>query len=240
MGTTTRKRYVLIGAGNRCEMYITSILGDHSNVAELVALTDTNPGRVEYYQDVVEQSFGERLGSFDPDELDSFIRENSIDRVIITTPDYTHAALICTAMYAGADVIVEKPLTIDAASTARIAQAVDDTGREVIVAFNYRYSPRNTALKKAIDDGLIGQVTSIDFSWMLDTVHGADYFRRWHRLKENSGGLLIHKSSHHFDLVNWWLDDSPQSVFAAGGLKFYGPKTPLREDCRPTNAARMS
>jgi len=224
MGTTTRTRYVLIGAGNRCEMYITSMLGDHSNVAELVALADTNPGRIEYYQDVVEQTFGQRLGSFDPADLEAYIRENAIDRVIITTPDYTHASLICSSMYAGADVIVEKPLTIDAASTARIAQAVAETGREVIVAFNYRYSPRNTALKKAIDDGLIGQVTSIDFNWMLDTVHGADYFRRWHRLKENSGGLLIHKSSHHFDLVNWWLDDSPHSVFAAGGLKFYGPK----------------
>ena len=47
------------------------------------------------------------------------------------------------------------------------------------------------------------------FEWALDTVHGADYFRRWHREKKNSGGLLVHKSSHHFDLVNWWLGDVP-------------------------------
>ena len=40
-------------------------------------------------------------------------------------------------------------------------------------------------------------------------MHGADYFRRWHRRKEISGGLLVHKSSHHFDLVNWWLADAP-------------------------------
>lgn len=57
---------------------------------------------------------------------------------------------------------------------------------------------------------------------MLDTAHGADYFRRWHRDKENSGGLLIHKSSHHFDLVNWWLADIPERVYASGGVKFYG------------------
>lgn len=73
-----------------------------------------------------------------------------------------------------------------------------------------------------IASGEIGQVTSVHFEWVLDTVHGADYFRRWHRDKTNSGGLLIHKSSHHFDLVNWWLDDVPARVFASAGLRFYG------------------
>ena len=216
--TDPRTRYVLLGTGNRCEMYLHAMLGDHSDAAELVALADTNPGRAEYYQDVIEQTYGESVASFDPAQLAGFIKQHSVDRVVITTPDFTHAELICTALEAGADVVVEKPLTVDAASTRRIAQAVEATGREVIVTFNYRYSPRNTALKKAIDDGLVGEVTSIDFTWMLDTVHGADYFRRWHRIKENSGGLLIHKSSHHFDLVNWWLSDSPQRIFAAGGL----------------------
>ncbi|MFJ2621110.1 Gfo/Idh/MocA family protein [Glutamicibacter sp. NPDC087344] len=222
MSTANRTRYVLIGTGNRCEMYLTAMLGEHHDVAELVALADTNPGRIEYYQDVVEQTFGEHVESFDPKDLAEFIAANKIDRVIITSPDYTHAELVCTSLDAGADVIVEKPLTVDAASTALIAQAVERSGREIIVTFNYRYSPRNTALKQAIDEGLIGEVTSIDFSWVLDTVHGADYFRRWHRIKENSGGLLVHKSSHHFDLVNWWLSDTPHSVYAAGGLKFYG------------------
>ncbi|WP_309080860.1 Gfo/Idh/MocA family oxidoreductase [Zhihengliuella sp.] len=220
--STTRTRYAVIGTGNRCQMYIEAILGPHADVAELVALADTNPGRVEYYQDVVEQTFGERVAAFDPADLTAFIAGQRIDRVIITTPDFTHADLVCEALEAGADVVVEKPLTVSAEASARIAEAVERTGREVIVTFNYRYSPRNTALRAAIQDGLIGRVTSIDFAWVLDTVHGADYFRRWHRIKENSGGLLVHKSSHHFDLVNWWLGDTPERVYAAGGLKFYG------------------
>ena len=57
---------------------------------------------------------------------------------------------------------------------------------------------------------------------MLDTSHGADYFRRWHREKQNSGGLLVHKSTHHFDLVNYWIDSYPQDVFAMGDTLFYG------------------
>ena len=54
----------------------------------------------------------------------------------------------------------------------------------------------------------------MDFSWYLDTTHGADYFRRWHRLREKGGSLWVHKATHHFDLVNWWLDADPVEVSA--------------------------
>jgi predicted dehydrogenase len=223
----SRTRIALIGTGARSEMYVRAILGQHADVAELVALSDVNPGRVEYYQNLIQELSGGKEGplpTFEPAGLASFIAVNNVERVIVTTPDYTHADYIVTAMEAGADVVVEKPLTIDAEGCRRITDAVARTGRNVVVTFNYRYSPRNSALKEIIQSGVIGKVTSIDFSWVLDTVHGADYFRRWHRDKKNSGGLLIHKASHHFDLVNWWIDDVPRRVFASGGLKFYGDK----------------
>ena len=88
---------------------------------------------------------------------------------------------------------------------------------------NYRYSPRNSALKELIKNGSIGTPLSVTFEWVLDTAHGADYFRRWHRDKDNSGGLLIHKASHHFDLVNWWLADAPSpGVRPRRACEFYG------------------
>lgn len=222
---TGRRRIALIGAGSRSEMYIRAILGDHADSATLVGIGDVNPGRTQYYRDLASglaAGSTPELKAFEPAELTAFVNTNNVHRVIITTPDYTHADYIVEALRAGADVVVEKPLTIDAAGCRRINQAVAETGRNVVVTFNYRYSPRNSALKEVIQDGAIGAVTSIDFSWVLDTVHGADYFRRWHREKENSGGLLVHKASHHFDLVNWWIGDVPERVFASGGLRFYG------------------
>jgi predicted dehydrogenase len=77
-------------------------------------------------------------------------------------------------------------------------------------------------VRELLAAGAIGEIGSVEFSWLLDTAHGADYFRRWHREKANSGGLLVHKSGHHFDLVNWWLGRGPETVFALGRLFFYG------------------
>ncbi|MGH3995437.1 MAG: Gfo/Idh/MocA family oxidoreductase, partial [Pseudonocardiaceae bacterium] len=125
---------------------------------------------------------------------------------------------------AGVDVITEKPLTTDADGCRRIVDAARASQRELVVTFNYRYSPRNAAVQQLIADGAVGEVTSVHFEWVLDTVHGADYFRRWHRDKAKSGGLLVHKATHHFDLVNWWIDDVPETVFALGALRFYGER----------------
>ena len=71
-------------------------------------------------------------------------------------------------------------------------------------------------------------------------MHGADYFRRWHRDKSISGGLLVHKSSHHFDLVNWWLADVPSVVYAAGALRFYGDRNAAERGItgRPARSTR--
>lgn len=218
----THRRYAVVGSGHRARMYVDAITETYPEQAALVAICEPNPVRAGYYVErVTSRGFAEP-SVWHPEALEEMIRAERIDRVLICAPDDQHAALIVRAMDAGADVVVEKPLTIDAASATAIADAVERTGRDLVLTFNYRYSPRNSALRRVIQDGLIGDVLSIDFSWVLDTNHGADYFRRWHREKTHSGGLLVHKASHHFDLVNWWIRSTPRRVFASGGLRFYG------------------
>lgn len=218
----TRTRYALVGAGHRAQMYVDAITGEYADRAALVAICEPNPVRAALYVDRVAAAGHATPSTWHPDQLEEMIGAERIDRVIVCARDDQHAPVIVRSLDASADVVVEKPLTIDAPSAAAIEEAVARTGRRVVLTFNYRYAPRNSALRKVIQDGTIGEVTSIDFSWMLDTKHGADYFRRWHREKEHSGGLLVHKSSHHFDLVNWWIHSAPRRVYASGGLRFYG------------------
>ncbi|MFV0634097.1 Gfo/Idh/MocA family protein [Demequina sp.] len=230
-----RTRYAVVGTGHRAGMYVDAITGPHADVAEIVAWLDRNPGRIDYYDALVGAARGADgadgadseggpagLPRYDADGLEEMIEQQRVDTVIVTTIDATHAEVIDRAMRAGANVVVEKPLTTTAEGCRRITTAVGETERDLVMTFNYRYAPRNSTLREVIASGRIGKVTSVHFEWALDTVHGADYFRRWHRQKINSGGLVIHKSSHHFDLVNWWLGDVPSRVYARGGLKFYG------------------
>ncbi|MEV1132242.1 Gfo/Idh/MocA family oxidoreductase [Agromyces sp. NPDC049794] len=217
-----QERYGLIGTGSRAGMYVEALSGPHADVAQLVAWSDVNPGRLDVYERDVVAAGHPAPVRYLPEDLERMIGEQRLDRVIVTTPDFTHADFVVRSLRAGADVVVEKPLTIDAESVRRIGAAIAETGREVITTFNYRYSPRNSALRRVIAEGRIGTITSVHFEWALDTVHGADYFRRWHRDKSKSGGLFIHKASHHFDLVNWWIQATPMRVFASGGLRFYG------------------
>ena len=67
---------------------------------------------------------------------------------------------------------------------------------------------------------------SVNFHWFYNTYHGASYFIRWHGDMESSGSLWVHKSTHNFDLLNWWIDSEPDQVFAYGDLEYYGKKGP--------------
>jgi predicted dehydrogenase len=211
------RRYAVVGLGHRAQLYIDALLGEWSDTGEIVAFCDTNRTRMAYHNDRI----GGAVPLFPADRYAEVLA--LADAVVITTVDARHADYVCAALDAGVDVIVEKPLTVDAEGCARIAAAAGRSTARLIVTFNYRYSPRNSAVRRLLADGRIGRVTSVHFEWLLDTMHGADYFRRWHREKANSGGLLVHKSTHHFDLVNWWLGSSPETVFAQTGLRFYGP-----------------
>jgi predicted dehydrogenase len=166
-------------------------------------------------------------------DFDQMLRDTSPDVVIVTTMDSTHHEFIIKGLKAGMHVITEKPMTTDEAKVQAILDAEKLSGKQVLVTFNYRYSPHRQKLYELLQEEAIGKVTSVDFHWYLDTSHGADYFRRWHGIQAHSGSLLVHKASHHFDLLNWWLNSDPEEVFAYGSLEFYGKNGPFRsKTCR--------
>ena len=220
----TKKRYAVVGTGGRSDMYICALAGDdYKEYAELVGFCDLNQGRMDYYNERIKEKFNHPpVPTYLSQDFDRMIAECKPDTVIVTTMDRTHHKYGCRAMELGCDVISEKPMTTDAEKCQQIIDMQKKTGKNYTVTFNYRYSPRNTKIKELLQSGICGEITSVNFEWLLDTSHGADYFRRWHRNKRNSGGLMVHKATHHFDLVNWWLDSVPVTVYAMGDLKFYG------------------
>ena len=229
-GLADRKlRIVLVGTGVRgTSFWGRRLVEEYPDILEFVGLCDSNPGRLEYAKEYMKVDCPVFT------DFPKMMTETKPDLVIVTTTDATHHEFIIQGLEMGSDVLSEKPMTTDEEKCQQIVDAEKKSDKNLIVGFNYRWSPYNTKIKELLASGTIGKVTSVDFHWYLNTYHGASYFRRWHGLREMGGTLLVHKSTHHFDLLNWWLDSDPQEVFAYGDLEFYGANHPFRGDyCRP-------
>ncbi|MGQ8335719.1 Gfo/Idh/MocA family protein [Sunxiuqinia sp. A32] len=223
-----KMKLALVGTGIRgTSFWGKNIVERYSNETEFVGLCDINPGRLEYALDYI----GVNCPVFT--DFEEMINSTKPDVVIVTTMDCTHHIYIVKALEMGCDVITEKPLTTDEDKCQEILDAERKTGRKVIVGFNYRYGLQATKLKEILTKKEVGKITSVDFHWYLNTYHGASYFRRWHGERDKSGTLLVHKATHHFDLLNWWIDSDPVEVVAYGELEHYGSNNKYRgANCR--------
>ncbi len=212
------KTYVLVGTGYRgLWSYCEPIVKDFPDAARLAAVCDLNPKRARLVGKYLQRDIPAYT------DFDLMLREQKPDTVIVTTKDCAHADYICKALEAGCDVITEKPMTTDETMCARILETEKRMGRRVTVTFNCRFMDYYVKIKELLKAGTVGDVLSVHYEWLLDTSHGADYFRRWHSIRANSGSLLVHKATHHFDLANWFLEDEPVKVNAFGTRRFYGP-----------------
>ncbi|MEE3921590.1 Gfo/Idh/MocA family oxidoreductase [Micromonospora sp. BRA006-A] len=217
-----RVRHALVGAGARAEMFVRALALDHADTAELVALADVNNTRMDAHNRWLAELGHPPVPTYAAADVTAMLAKERVDVVLVTSVDATHDEYVTAALRAGCDVVVEKPMTVDADRCRRILDAVAETGRRVTVAFNYRYNPLHEQFRRLSPTARSARSGRCTSEWLLDVRHGADYFRRWHRDKSVSGGLLVHKSGHHFDLVNWWLDACPVEVHAYGRLFFYG------------------
>lgn len=221
-------RLALIGTGARgSSLWGKEIIKTFGDITEFVGLCDINPGRLNYVKKALEVT----CPTFT--NFEQMVKETKPDYVIVTTVDATHDEFIIKALNMGVDVITEKPMTTDEVKCKKILEAEKKSGKKVIVAFNYRHSVHAMQLKELLAQNRIGKVVSVDFNWYLNVHHGADYFRRWHGRMAKGGSLWVHKATHHFDLINWWLNSEPVEVSAYGSLDHYGKNNAFRgKTCR--------
>lgn len=218
-----KKRFVAVGTGGRISMFIDPIARDYRDAAELTAFCDLSEKRMAFHRDRLVEDYGyHAVRTYPVADFDRMVREEKPDTVIVCTMDSTHHEYIVRSLDLGCDVICEKPMTVDEEKCRQIMEAVERSGKNVRITFNYRWSPGVTRIREIVQSGRIGAIKHVHMEYLLNTKHGADYFRRWHATKACSGGLLVHKSTHHFDLINWWINSIPSKVYAQGGLVYYG------------------
>jgi predicted dehydrogenase len=226
-----RVRVAVVGTGVRgVYMFGRDLLAGYSDYIDLVALCDINPGRLKAAAEMI----GTRCALYT--DLDELITQQKPDTLIVTTTDSSHHEVIIKGLQRGCNIITEKPLTIDETKAQAIIDAEKKYGKQVIVTFNYRYPPYRARIKELLMQGIIGDIQAVEFNYYLDHNHLTAYMRRWHGETKNGGSLWVHKSTHHFDMANWFIDSEPEQVYAVGSLERFGKNGPFRgESCRNCN-----
>jgi predicted dehydrogenase len=200
----------IIGAGSR------GILAFGENIskrddANVVALCDPNTVRMESVSEKLEGE--QRFYTSDVEML----RNEKLDAVIITSPDYFHEQNAVNALNHGVNVLLDKPLATTVKGCKNIIAAAEKAGKVVMIGFNLRHNLVLKRLKDIVEKGTLGRIFLIENREFYDG--GRTYMSRWNRKYEMSGGLWIHKGSHDFDVFNWLLNfPKPKKVSSFAGI----------------------
>jgi predicted dehydrogenase len=223
-----KKKVAIIGTGVRgISMFGKGIIQNYTDYVEIVGLCDINPGRLKVAADLI----GANCPTFT--NMEELIRQQKPDTLIVTTTDAAHHEVIIKGLEMGCNIITEKPLTIDEKKAQAIIDAERKYGKNVIVTFNYRYPPYRAKIKELLMSGIVGKIQSVEFNYYLDHQHLVQYMQRWHGQTDKGGSLWVHKSTHHFDMVNWYINSEPEQVFAFASLERFGKMGPYRgKNCR--------
>lgn len=149
-------------------------------------------------------------------KVESELIRSDIDAVVVSTPNFTHLPLAREIVAAGKHLFLEKPCGVTREECAEMIQLADRTDKVLMIDHELRYSPFFQQIKALVDAGEIGRprmVWTREFRGPFQPKAG-----NWIQNKRLSGGMLVDKNCHHFDMMNWWVGARPRRVSAFGGL----------------------
>ena len=209
---TPRYRLAMIGTGIMGQGHIRSTFIEGS--ATVAGLYDTHNGSINAALKLCQQ-FGRSHEPTVYSSLSDAVSDTSIDGYIISTPNFTHADILERVLEAGKPVFLEKPMATTVADAAGIVKMVRSKGAAVQVGLQYRYKAIYAeAREETLNRGSIGDVKNIAIR--EHRIPFLDKVGQWNKFSELSGGTLVEKCCHYFDLFNLFAQSYPSRVFATG------------------------
>lgn len=176
----------------------------------MTAVCDADPARIERSKRLFAPKQLKTLKTFaDPREL---LEGDTVDAVVIGLPVFHHIPVATAALDAGKHIFLEKPIGVTIPECDAFIKKAFATDRVVQVGLVYRYSNLYRTLGKMVEAGAFGKVMMAYCKEFRDS-----FPTPWFFYKEKSGGALMDKNCHHFDLFNWFIRSRPVRVFAMGG-----------------------
>ena len=209
-----RHRFNIIGLGVNGQEHIRVTLLEGR--ATIHGIYDPNPGSIEGAQRAYKQFVpqGELVVY---DSLEAACNDPAVDGLIISTPNYTHIDLIRVAAKSGKHILLEKPMATTIPDAYEIMQTAQNYGAIFQVGLQYRYkaiyveSIHETLVRRSL-----GEVKQI--SIMEHRIPFLDKVNQWNKFAKYSGGTLVEKCCHYFDLLNLFAQSRATQVFATGSM----------------------
>ena len=218
---------VAIGCGSRTKIYA-SLMASLGDQFSLVAVADPDPQRRLAIKKICEDA---TILEFDSAE--ALLHETQLaDLAIIATPDGQHCTQAIAAMRRGYDLLLEKPIATNAEDVAKVEREAERLNRKVVVCHVLRYSAFYQKVKEIVDSGRLGSVVSIQATEGVGAFHHAHSFVRGHwRNEEATSPMILAKSCHDLDILQWIAGSRCSTVSSVGGVRHFRP------DSAPPGAA---
>ena len=200
-------KYGIIGTGTMAREHILNIsLIDN---AEVVALADPHEDSLNQCKEILKTKI---FGFKNHLEM---IEKNIVDVYLISSPNFTHLEILKDVIKTKKHILVEKPLCTNAKDCLEIKKLTKDYPSVFWTAMEYRYMPPVSKFINEIHNNKIG-----DLKTLTIREHRFPFLKKvndWNRFEENTGGTLVEKCCHFFDLMRLIIQSKPLSVYASGG-----------------------
>ena len=187
-------RFALVGCGRISANHFAA-LAEHAGRAELVAVCDTDPARL--------QAAVERTGARGFDSLDALLAGSDADIVALTTPSGLHPQQAIACAQAGRHVLSEKPMATQWDAGVAMVRACRDAGVKLFVVKQNRLNATLQLLKQAIDGKRFGRIhmVTVNVFWTRPQSYYDD--APWRGRWDLDGGAFMNQASHYVDMVDW-------------------------------------
>lgn len=202
-------RYGIIGCGSMGREHIYNILAMPGT--EVTALADTSAHSRAQAQALL----GDTPRLFDNDQ--ALLESGLCDAVVVATPNFTHIDVLRRALATELHVLAEKPLCTRVQDCLELVQLAQGRRALTWVAQEYRYMPPVAEMIRMAQGGAVGQIQQVSIR-----EHREPFYPKvgdWNRFSANTGGTLVEKCCHYFNLMDFVLNEHPLRVFASGGQR---------------------
>ena len=208
----------VVGLGNRIA-HVFHELKRINSEAELVSYADPQP---------IGQAYAMK-NNFFPQQcyqtLKDMIEKESLDLLMIGSPNHLHLEHIKEGLYAGLKIFAEKPIVVNENQTFELAKLIKEFGvDQILVGLVLRYSQHARSVRELIKSNIIGEVVSIEASEHIMPWHGGFFMRNWRRKEKYSGGFMLEKCCHDIDFYSMIVKSRPIKIASFGGRHSFIPQ----------------